>query len=404
MATPSKGRPLSNPLLATALPFLSVLSRVRLGEVETSPDALRDAARGYIKKAEANAAAEQMPENLVQLAKVNLAAMVDDVCETLPGYSPDQTRPLTLEMFGVESGSQGFFRTLKTATERPKDYAPLLELMLVCIGLGYEGRYRYEPRGAARVAQKQSEGWAALQTVETRDKALSHKWKPVVLRDPLQRRAAPIWMVAGVAAAMVFVLFASLASVLTSEAQAVQTVLRDVHSPQQVSILRATVPAPPAPKPLAIEETPASPEPSLFEQMQTGLEATSAQVETLGDFIVIRLGEELQFGSGSPDLNTELTSIVAPIAEVLDSKPGRIVIEGHSDNIPLSGFGLYKTNEALSEARAQVVADALAPLLSDPSRVTVIGVGPARPLSRENTPEARDLNRRVEILLSRGGD
>ena len=86
---------------------------------------------------------------------------------------------------------------------------------------------------------------------------------------------------------------------------------------------------------------------------------------------------------------------------MINEEPGPVVIEGHSDNIPLSGRGKFKTNEALSEARAETVRALLTPHLSDPARMTVEGVGPAKPLDTANTKEARAKNRRVEILLQK---
>ena len=157
-------------------------------------------------------------------------------------------------------------------------------------------------------------------------------------------------------------------------------------------------PPPPAPREEAVFVPPPAPQ---YQRIQDDLAGIGAEVEPLGDFIAIRLGEELQFGSGGATLGTDITPIIAPIAAALNAEPGAIIVEGHSDNIPLSGFGRFRTNEALSEARAQAVADVLTPMLDDPSRVSVVGIGPARPLSFENTPAARNLNRRVEILLTR---
>ena len=76
-----------------------------------------------------------------------------------------------------------------------------------------------------------------------------------------------------------------------------------------------------------------------------------------------------------------------------------VIIEGHSDNIPPSGAGRYKTNKALSQARAANVRDVLSPYLSNPARISAIGVGSNKPLDNANTPAARSKNRRVDILL-----
>ena len=62
---------------------------------------------------------------------------------------------------------------------------------------------------------------------------------------------------------------------------------------------------------------------------------------------------------------------------------------------------MISTNEALSEARAETVRALLEPHLTNPGRMSVEGVGPAKPLNTANTREARAENRRVEILLQK---
>jgi len=69
--------------------------------------------------------------------------------------------------------------------------------------------------------------------------------------------------------------------------------------------------------------------------------------------------------------------------------------------VPMSGRGRFKSNEQLSKARAQTVADLLAAQLETPDRITVEGKGPVDPIADNGTREGRARNRRVEILIPR---
>ena len=203
------------------------------------------------------------------------------------------------------------------------------------------------------------------------------------------------WIVGGVAAAMVVALFATLSWVLSTEAQAAQGKILALHNPADRPIIQATG---------EVKRTEYEAEaPAQLDRIKGQLSEEIADgrlnVEIKGDYIAIRVGPVLRFKSGSADLSEDFSAMAKVIAAVLESEPGEIVVEGHSDNIPLRGTGRYKTNEALSEARAGTVRDLLVQTLSDPSRATIVGVGPNQPLDTDNTPEARAKNRRVEILL-----
>ena len=79
-----------------------------------------------------------------------------------------------------------------------------------------------------------------------------------------------------------------------------------------------------------------------------------------------------------------------------------IRIEGHTDNVPIGGDlkNKYPTNWELSVARATAVARYLQDNAKiDPKCLIVAGFGEYRPMSPNDTPEHRTLNRRIEIVL-----
>lgn len=130
------------------------------------------------------------------------------------------------------------------------------------------------------------------------------------------------------------------------------------------------------------------------------------EVETVGMKIIIRIQQKGVFASGSDYIEDRFLPVIDKIREALISIPGRISVEGHTDDIPVSG-GRFRSNWALSTARAVSFAEELfvAPEL-DESRFQVVGHGSVSPLVPNTDAESRGRNRRVEIIIirSREGD
>jgi chemotaxis protein MotB len=120
--------------------------------------------------------------------------------------------------------------------------------------------------------------------------------------------------------------------------------------------------------------------------------------------IIVRIQEKGSFGSGSARLDPEFHEVMARISQVLASKPGRITVSGHTDNIPIS-TGRFRSNWELSSARAVTVLHSMLrnkDIAED--RVVVEGLSDTRPLVDNNSPQNRAKNRRVELIISRGID
>ncbi|MFL4472335.1 type IVB secretion system protein IcmH/DotU [Tateyamaria armeniaca] len=393
----------SNPMLAAASDVLGLLGRLRTGLVEMHGAPLRDHLRTEIAKFAEACETARIATKDIDEGRYALAATCDDIAATLPGSDAAywQENALVKTLFDDPDSSAGFFDRYEQVLTRPGKRTHLLELMLACLSLGFQGEYRTAPDGPRALATLRKAGYERLRNATPRiAPILSKKWKPIVLKGRRLRPLVPIWIVAGVAAAMVVAMFVSFAWILTNEAQSTQNSIISLHRPvPEVDIARVQLPN--VTRQLVIYEAPPT---GQVDRVRNQLGDVIAQglttVQEEGDFIAIRLGSALSFGSGAPTLDTQ-SPLLARIASVLEVEPGGIIIEGHSDNIPLSGRGQYKTNEALSEARAAAVRDVLAPYLSDPSRLSVVGVGPSKPLDPANTPEARAKNRRVDILLRR---
>lgn len=116
--------------------------------------------------------------------------------------------------------------------------------------------------------------------------------------------------------------------------------------------------------------------------------------------IRIQFGESVLFGSGQAELKSEAAGLMRKIAGSLGKIPRTIVVEGHSDSVPLKSTGRYKNNWELSLGRAMAVVDLLIKEGRIPSdQLAAAAYGPYRPRASNTSEIGRRINRRVEIAL-----
>ncbi|PZR00700.1 MAG: peptidoglycan-binding protein [Cereibacter sphaeroides] len=130
-------------------------------------------------------------------------------------------------------------------------------------------------------------------------------------------------------------------------------------------------------------------------------------VRIVGDRFVF--SSEVLFQPGSADLlpggQAQIAGVVHTLDEIAkDIPPGIdwiIRVDGHTDNVPLSGTGLFRDNWELSQARALAVVRYMQNALGfPPDRMAATGFGEYRPVATGDTPEARAQNRRIELKLT----
>jgi chemotaxis protein MotB len=139
---------------------------------------------------------------------------------------------------------------------------------------------------------------------------------------------------------------------------------------------------------------------ALSEQILAG----ELEIETQGHRIIIRIREKGSFLPGSATLTPSYQEVLAEVRQVIAQQPGKVKIEGHTDNLPIS-TARFRSNWELSAARAVSVAHELMKGgLLKPRRFEVVGKADTEPLDSANTPAARAQNRRVEILVVQGLD
>lgn len=137
----------------------------------------------------------------------------------------------------------------------------------------------------------------------------------------------------------------------------------------------------------------------LANALQSEIMAGDIEIETSGRKIIIRIRERGSFVSGSAELKPAYRDVMHEVRSVLALKPGSILVQGHTDDIPIN-TARFRSNWELSAARAVSVAHELMKggELSI-NRFEVSGKAATAPLVANNSAENRARNRRVEIVI-----
>ncbi len=139
-------------------------------------------------------------------------------------------------------------------------------------------------------------------------------------------------------------------------------------------------------------------ETSLKRSMQVGELANLVQVQSSERKVKLVLTEGVLFASGRADLKEHAKKVLAPIAAELKKLPNDVIIEGHTDNVPIKK-GKYASNWELSMARAYSVLQFMQEQGISAKHLAGIGYGENRPIGDNSTVEGRARNRRIEISL-----
>lgn len=126
-----------------------------------------------------------------------------------------------------------------------------------------------------------------------------------------------------------------------------------------------------------------------------------AKIEVTASRIKLTFLEAILFDPGKADLKPSSFPHLKKLAEVMGELPNLIQIEGHTDNRPMGLYAAYASNWELSAARAFAVLRFLIDAGVPPHRLSALGYGEYMPLQKNDTPEGRAANRRIEVNIMR---
>ncbi len=119
-----------------------------------------------------------------------------------------------------------------------------------------------------------------------------------------------------------------------------------------------------------------------------------------GRGFVVRINGQVLYQQGDASLKAESDAILARIASLVRGTAHRVMIEGHTDDIPIQ-TARYPSNWELSTARAIAAMRFLVDHNVDADRIGVAGYADQRSVAPNDGPENRAANRRVEFVFIR---
>jgi type VI secretion system protein ImpK len=273
--------------------------------------------------------------------------------------------------------------------------------MYLCLSLGFAGRYR--AGGGADIARIREEIYAIIRRQEKAAapelaphvKGVSAPYRPTRVR-------LPLWVAASAGLGLVAAVYGWFAIALNTDADSLQARARGVPPARMPDIVRAPV----------VETQPATgqslapPEPTALDRLRASLrpdiERGLAEVIGTGGQPLVRVAGNGMFAPGSATVQSASKALLDRIGQALAAEAGKVRVIGYTDNQSIRTVA-FPSNAQLSAARARAAGAVIAAAIGDASRVSFEGRADAEPIATNDTPEGRERNRRIEIVLSRQG-
>jgi type VI secretion system protein ImpK len=375
-----------NPLVAAATPLLLLAGGLRASTTPGDVVGLRRQALDEIRRFEERARAAGVANEVIVAGRYALCAAIDEAVLATPwGAQSDWAQQTLLNALHREAyGGEKFFEMLERIGQDPQRHIDLIELQYLCIALGFAGKFQVQDRGHARLAEVQHDVFRRIRTIrDPSEPALSLRWHGVEDRRNRLIRYVPWWVVGAAALALMAVAFVYFKHVLDERAAPVYAALSRIGT--EDFAVAATAPM-------------VTSGPSL-KQLLADAEARGAlTIEENGARTLVTLVAPDLFASASASVNPAYSSTLREIGAAIEQVPGRVLVEGHTDDQPLKSLSFHDNYE-LSRERAASVVRILRGQVRNGARLEVGGRGPSEPRYRpESTPENRARNRRVEII------
>ncbi|MFN3483123.1 type IVB secretion system protein IcmH/DotU [Rhabdaerophilum calidifontis] len=389
--------PNENLLVEAAGPILLLLGRLRASLMHARFADLMDQVASAIEAFEKSVRAEGVGAETARDATYALAATADDIVQNIPSEDRQIWTQYSMlsRFFGERVGGVRFFELLDRAKADPHANVDLLELMYVCLSIGFQGIHRTAGGGAAALQSIQRNLYETLRRVRPRTTLdLSPHWQGQDIPPPAARLRVPFWSVAAVAGVVLAGIYITFRLLLGGASDSVAGEVRRLIPTDRVALARREPVPPPPPPP------PSSQINCIKTALAAEIEAGRITAVETPSSVILRVGAFASFASGRADVLESFRPVATRMGTILDKHKGPLRIIGHSDNTPIAS-ARFPSNWHLSVARAQAVAALIRPALSDPARVSVEGKGADQPLDDANTAEARARNRRVELIIPR---
>ena len=385
-----------NPLAAAAAPLLQLMARLRNTAQQPDPADLRERAVGAMRQFEQRVRDSGIPIEQLRPAHYALCASLDDVVQNTPWGSTGvwDAQPLGVTFHQEARSGERFFELLAQMRQNPGMFLPVIELMYLCMSLGFQGRYRLSPRGPAELDRLREETYALIMRQrQPPEPELSPHWKGIAAPYRPLHPTIPVWVAGSATLAVVAALFVWFLLSLNAASDDLFARMLQVPPVQMPQIARAAPVQPPPPAvPPRIDPLCAFLQPEIDQGLVKVLCNRSAPI--------VRILNRGMFAAGSAVVEARFMPLLDRVGRALKAEEGRVQVIGYTDDRPIHSVQ-FPSNFQLSTARAEAAKNILTSAIGGGTRLVAEGRGEADPIASNATPEGREQNRRIEIVLHR---
>jgi type VI secretion system protein ImpK len=376
----------ANSLAVAANPLLNLIPQIRVTAQHPDPAQLRNYLVEQMQLFERRARESQVQPETIIAARYALCTALDETAAKTPwGGGGQWSRHSLLVTFHNETwGGEKFFQVLARLVQDPKRHLDLIELMAVCIALGFEGRFSVIDNGRTQLDTLRRRLVEIIDGARGEySKALALNWHGAKSDGKAKWGFLPLWVTAGTTLFLLLGIYLLYTFLIGARSDALFSAITSIRPPK-AEILK--------PKP--------APNKRLGKFLEPEIQAGLVAVDDLEDRSIIILRGDGMFDSGSTEIKARYLDVLGKVANALNSVPGKVSIVGHTDDVPIRRFGArFASNFELSKARAVEVQRFVDARLTTPGRTVTDGKADAEPRMQGKTAEARAQNRRVEVTL-----
>jgi type VI secretion system protein ImpK len=374
----------SNPLAIAANPLLNLIPQIRVMVQHPDPAQLRNYLVEQMQLFERRAREAQVAPEIVVGARYALCTALDETAAKTPwGGGGAWSRHSLLVTFHNETwGGEKFFQVLARLVQDPKKHIDLIEMMSVCMALGFEGRFGVVDNGRTQLDTLRRRLVEIIAGARGEyPKALSRHWRGARSDSKAKWGFLPLWITIGSTLLLLAGIYLLYSFLLAGKSNEVFSTITGTRLP------KATAPV--------VHSAPVNRFAQFLEpEIREGL----VTVRDEADRSVIVLRGDGLFDSGSTDVKPRYLPVLSRVSDALNTVPGTVLISGYTDNVPIRTVR-FPSNYELSQTRADVVRRIVEERLAIKNRIRAQGRADSDPVAPNDNSENRSRNRRVEVTL-----
>lgn len=374
-------------LIRDASPLLSIVSQVKQLDGTLAVNTLRQHIIQLMQTFISQTKKQTGDSELTANASYVLCATLDEaILNTAWGENSAWSQKPILSVFHKETyGGEKFYTILDEAINNDVKNFDLIELLYLCLSLGFLGKLRIDDNGQIKADKIRANTYQVLIKNRNRyNRTLSSNIEPLNSNKKKLNSFLSIWCLFLILTLGAFWVYQQWSFTINQESDEVanelaalipiqtEPSLPDNQTRKQVILLR-----------------------QLLEQ-EIALGVLSVNDYLNRSTIVLQSGE--LFTSGSADINTAYEPILDKISKALEAIPGQIIVSGHTDSSAIR-TARYPSNWHLSLARASAVGRYMSSSADLKARLLPEGRGANEPIADNATAQGRAQNRRVVIEL-----